>query len=100
MKLTPTRIEHTLTQFDARVVPDSHPVMSRFTELFGDHTFFINGDGLAIVEPMSSKSEDGKAGQKVGQVVKLARWLDENHTSLAPHEREATQVVVLLDKAA
>ena len=28
-------------------------MLTRLNELFGDHTFFINSDGLSIVEPMT-----------------------------------------------
>ena len=51
MKLTPARIERTLSQYDARAVPDSHPVMQEFNSLFGEHTFFVDQTGLCIVEP-------------------------------------------------
>ena len=35
-----------------------------------------------------------------GMVVKLASWKDESHMSLAPHEPEVTDMVVVLDDAA
>ena len=51
MKLTSAQIERTLSQFEAEAIPESHPVLPRLNELFGDHTFFIDSDGLNIVEP-------------------------------------------------
>ena len=96
MKLTPARIERTLIQYDARAVPDSHPVMQEFNSLFGEHTFFVDQTGLCIVEPTAAP----ESGIEAGRVVKLASWIDDTRSRLAPHEREVTDVVVVLDKAA
>jgi hypothetical protein len=38
------------SQFEAQAIPESHPVLTRLNELFGDHTFFVDSDGLSIVE--------------------------------------------------
>lgn len=96
MKLTSTRIDRTLSQFDAQAVPEGHPVIHQLNHLFGDHTFFIDENGLNIIEPAET------AGEKVetGQVIKLASWTDETRSTLAPHEREPTDVVVVLGEAA
>ena len=92
MKLTSTLIEQTLTQFEAQVIPDGHPALRQLNELYGDHTFFLDGKGLNIVEPMESAEEEVEAGQ----VVNLATWNDETPPALAPHEPESTDVVVIL----
>lgn len=96
MKLTPNHIDRTLSQIDAQPVPENHPVIVQFNRLFGDHTFFIDRDGLSIIEP----SEFGEGDLETGRVIKLASWTDETRSTLAPHEREATEVVVVLGKAA
>ena len=96
MKLTPALVERTLGQFKARVVPDNHPVVPELTKLFGDHTFFLDGEGLHIVEPI----EPTARGAKTGRVVKLASWHDATRTSLAPHKPLPTDVVVPLRTAA
>ena len=54
MKLTSAQIERTLSQFEAQAIPESHPVLTPLNELFGDHTFFIDSDGLSIVEPIDA----------------------------------------------
>jgi hypothetical protein len=96
MKLTPVRIDRALSQIEAQVVPENHTVMPQFNRLFGDHTFFIDGSGLNIVE-LEDADDDGA---EIGRVVKLASWIDESHTSLAQHERELTDMVVVLGRAA
>jgi hypothetical protein len=93
MKLSSALIEKTLTQFDAQAIPDNHPVASQLNSLFGDHTFFLDANGLNIVEPANTEN----SGQKTAQVVKLAAWQDDKRSSLSPHEPEATDVVVVLE---
>jgi hypothetical protein len=93
MRLTTAQVERTLNQFEAQAIPDDHPMVPRLNSLFGDHTFFLNGDGLSVVEPAGNADPDGPACQ----VVSLANWTDENLTSLAPHEPEATDLVIVLE---
>ena len=62
---------------------------SLLNELFGDQTFFLNSDGLNVVEP--------KAGARAATVVNLANWTDVHLTSLAPHEPEPTEIIVMLE---
>jgi hypothetical protein len=93
MKLNSAQIEQTLAQFEARVVPDDHPVVPQLNELFGDHTYFLDRKGLNVVEP----NESIEAGPPEGTVINLASWSDERMTSLAPHEPEPTEVIVILE---
>jgi hypothetical protein len=92
MKLTATQVERTLSQFEAQAIPDDHPAVSQLNELFGEHTFFLDSNGLNIVEP----AEPAEAGVQAGRVVNLANWSDENLTKLAPHEPEPTDAIVEL----
>jgi hypothetical protein len=94
MKLSSAEVELTLTQFEAQVIPDDHPLVPKLNELFGDHTFFLNGDGLNVVE----LNESAHAGVPTGTVVNLANWGDTHLTSLSPHEPEPTEVVVILER--
>ena len=93
MKLNSAQVEQTLTQFEAQVIPDDHPLVPTLNELFGDHTFFLDSNGLNVVEP----NESIDSGAPAGTVVNLANWSDAQLTSLAPHEPEPTEVVVILE---
>jgi hypothetical protein len=93
MKLNSAQVEQTLTQLKAQVIPDDHPIVSNLNELFGDHTYFLDGNGLNVVEP----SDDTYAGAPVGTVVNLADWSDAHMTSLALHDPEPTEIVVVLE---
>jgi hypothetical protein len=90
MRLSQARVEQTLNQFEAHVIPESHPSMPTIRNLWGDHTYFLAVNGLNIVEPLDRRD----SGIEVGTVVNLANWSDANATTLAPHEPEPTEIVV------
>ena len=90
MKLNSAQVERTLTQFDAYVIPDDHPMVPKLNELFGDHTFFLSSEGLNVVEA-------SETGARAGTVVNLANWTDAELTRLAPHEPVPTEVIVILE---
>jgi hypothetical protein len=93
MKLTSAQIERTLGQYEAKALPDNHPVVPQLSDLFGDHTFFLDGNGLNVVEAAAVPAREGT---QVGRVVNLANWVDKNLTSLAPHEPEPTGELIEL----
>ena len=94
MKMNSAQIEQTLhklnaeEELNAEAIPAEHPMMSQLERLFGDHTYFLDSNGLDIVEPL--ETEDGR----LGVVVKLARWTDDRAESLQPHGPEPTELVV------
>jgi len=91
MKLNAAQVERTLKQFDAQALPDDHPVVPELNSLFGDHTFFLDSDGLNVLEP--SEPEEARTGR----IVNLAYWSDDTLTKLSPHEPEPTGVIVNLE---
>lgn len=97
MKLTSTRITYAAKQLEAFPLPDTHPMMETLCDLFGEHTFFLDNNGLEIVEEGDA---DAGGDVELGVVVKLANWADEGRTVLSPHEREVTTLVVALSEAA
>ena len=92
MKLSSTQVKQTLRQMDAQVLPDDHPAVTQLTDVFGDHTFFLDSNGLNIIEPAVGEEEGGQAAN----VVKLASWNDAERTSLAAHEPQPTNVIIEL----
>ena len=92
MRLTTPLIQRTLSQLEAQAIPDNHPSMPELSRAFGDYTFFIDGDGLNIVEP-TAETGDGEAA---GQVVRVASWQDASRTSLVAHPPEPIDVLVEL----
>jgi hypothetical protein len=92
MKLTSAQVERTLTQFQGEPIPDSHPVVRQLNSLFGEHTFFLDGNGLNIVEP----TEGAAPASLWAQVVNLANWSQADPNRLEPHAPEPTDVVITL----
>ena len=93
MKLSSAQVKQTLSQFQAEVLPDTHPAVAQLNNLFGDHTFFLDGGGLKVLEPVGVPEME----TRISEVVSLADWSDATLTSLRPHEPEMTGVVVVLD---
>jgi hypothetical protein len=94
MKMNSAQIEQALQQFQAQAIPAGHPVMPQLQRLFGDHTYFLDGKGLNIVEPVD---EEGDGGRRV-VVVNLADWADRTEkNSLEPHAPEVTELVIDLE---
>jgi hypothetical protein len=97
MKLTSPRSAHAAHQIDAWVVPEDHPANQSLSETFGEHTFFLDGEGLSVVEPRG-RTADGAV--ELARVVRLAAWVDEERTGLAPHTPQETEFLVVVDEAA
>lgn len=93
MKLNDAQIEQTLHQLDGEAISAEHPVIPQLERLYGDHTYFLDGNGLNIVEPV----EADLLARRRGVVVNLANWTNETASSLQPHDPELTELVVDLD---
>lgn len=93
MKLSSSQVERTLHQLQAQALPDNHPSLAELNRVFGEHTFFLDGKGLHIVEPAAPMEEKES---EAGQVVKVASWQDANCTRLTPHKPEYSDVIVEL----
>ena len=92
MRLSSAQVERTLTQVNAEVLPDGHPVRDQLNELFGDHTFFLDGNGLNILETVGTSGAD----PTTGEIINLANWSDGTFAKLKVHEPEPTGVIVTL----
>src|SRR5262249_507947 len=93
----------TVTQLQAEPIPDDHPMVEQLNEIFGDHTYFVDGNGLNIVEP-AAKAMDTKIlepsamdARGMGVVVNLANWTDSDPPKLQVHEPELTESMVALE---
>jgi hypothetical protein len=95
MKLNSTQVEQTLNQLDAQVLPDDHPAATQLTNVFGNHTFFVDMSGLKVLEPTAAPEPQNAAGE----VVSLADWSDATLTSLVPHAPEMTGKIVVFSEA-
>ena len=98
MKMNTAQIRQTLHQYQAQALPAEHLLMPQLERLFGDHTYFLDGNGLNIVEPVIVEPVEPEQTDGVhGVVVNLASWVDEKAQSLQPHKPEPTDMVVDLE---
>ena len=89
MKLSSEQARRVEEQIAGEAIPENHPLSPRLQTAFGDHTFFLNTDGLTIVEPTMTD-------RQIGEVVKLADWTDKSHTTLEPAAPEVMPAVIPL----
>lgn len=90
MKLNSAQIEQTQRQLEADAIPAEHPAMGQLQRMFGEHTYFLGRTGLSIVEPVVSEPSNSR----MGVVVSLANWADEDATALQTHAPEATDRMI------
>jgi hypothetical protein len=95
MKLSASHTAQAARQLDSWVVPETHPANLSLYETFGDHTFFLDTEGLSIAEPSEAEN-----AAELARIVKLAAWADETRTELAPHPRKDTGLLIVLSEAA
>src|SRR3546814_15927968 len=87
MRLSEPQMQRVQEETGASVVPEDNPSMPALKQNFGDHTFFLDAEGLHIWEAVSEEpAEDGKL---VG--VRVAAWSSEERTARGPHEPAPSQ---------
>lgn len=62
--------------------------------MYGEHTYFLDSNGLNIVEPAAAELAPNTSG--MGVVVNLANWTNSNPPKLEAHEPEPTESMVAL----
>ncbi|HLH98583.1 MAG TPA: hypothetical protein VKW08_26025 [Xanthobacteraceae bacterium] len=92
MKLTSAQVQETLTQYDGQPIPDDHRLLPPLNERYGDHTFFLDSNGLNILERTASAADS-----RTAQIVNLADWADANCTKLVAHDPEPTDTFVAIE---
>ena len=92
MKLNKAQISRTLSQFRAQVLAEDHPTVAQLCELFGHHTFFLDGRGLNVLELLQVPGMEAQEGE----IISLADWSDAEFTKLTTHRPEPTGVVICL----
>jgi hypothetical protein len=89
MKLSPEQVRRVEENIEGHVVPEGHAASPQLETVFGRHTFFLDDQGLSIVER-------SPLDEHVGNLVSVASWTNEKHTMLEPHDPEPTAVMVEL----
>jgi hypothetical protein len=90
MRLDADMVERALDQFGAEALPDNHPAIPKLNEVFGDNTYFLDDEGLHIIEPA-----EGTADHLIGDVLTVGRW-EAGRSGLTLQEPEAADITVNL----
>jgi hypothetical protein len=97
MKLNTAQVEKTVNQLQAQALPDDHPLIPQLNRLYGEHTFFLNSNGLNIVEPADDVLDvPASEMSAMDVVVNVADWTDSTPPKLEAHEPEVTENTVSL----
>ena len=55
MKLNAAQVTRTVSQLEVEALPENHPLTPKLNQIFGDHTYLLDDNGLNIVEPVAGK---------------------------------------------
>ena len=89
MRLSELQTRQVQEHTGASVIPDDNPTMPALRKSFGDHTFFLDADGLHVWESVDNDPSDG--AKLVG--VRIASWSDDDKSSLVPHDPAPSHVL-------
>lgn len=88
MRLSETQTRQVQEHTGASVIPDDNPTMPELRRSFGDHTFFVDDEGLHVWEAVDDDPSDG--AKLVG--VRIASWSGDDKQALVPHEPAPSHV--------
>jgi hypothetical protein len=92
VKLNEQQTDQVQRQTGLHPIPDDNPVADTLKSSFGDHTFYVDKNGLYVWEPVEAEGVSQPAA-----AVMLAEWADEEKTALRPTEPTVSNVVVELE---
>ena len=93
MKLTQAQAETAKETLGADPIPADHPVAQQLEQTFGEHSFYLDNNGLLVFEPTEEDPE--KAG-----LFLIAAWTDENRKELGGIQPQPTNIVLDLNAPA
>ncbi|MDX1710451.1 MAG: hypothetical protein R3316_04870 [Rhodovibrionaceae bacterium] len=93
MKFDDTQISTMQDQTGLQPIPDDNPAMEQLKQAFGEHTFYLDEQGLYVWEWIEGPEADGQPVT----AVQIATWADEDKTALQPTEPQVVDAVVKLD---
>jgi hypothetical protein len=96
MKLSAPQALNVAEQLDAQPLFDDHPNFAQLKETFGDHTFFLNAQGLLVVQTPDDEEKRvvNDDGSEAALVISIGEWSAEEEGMLQLHQPRATQQTV------
>lgn len=90
MILSESQVAVAKATLGADPVPADHPAMPQLQQAFGDHTFYLDANGLMVFEPAEEQAD----AQQAARLFLVAAWADENKQQLSPVQPQPTNLVV------
>jgi hypothetical protein len=94
MKLTTDQVGAIERQTGAIPIPDDNPANAALTEVFGEHTFYADQNGLHVLEQVDVTEQDGEHAE----VIQIAEWTTDAKDELQPIEPLRTGAVLGIDE--
>ena len=94
MKLNTVQVEAVEAQTGAIPIPDDNPANEALINVFGEHTFYADQNGLHVLETVAV--EETTNGDHA-EVIQIAEWANEDKSELQPIEPRRTGAVFGLD---
>jgi len=95
MKLTDDQVAAVERQTGANPIPAEDPAVSQLVEIFGEHTFYADPNGLHVLEALPEDMEGVTPGTVA--IIRIAEWAGEERNSLSPIEPKALGSVLNLE---
>lgn len=90
MKLSKQEIDQLHDQIGIDPLPDDYPALDKLIGSFGQHTFYLTGDGLHVFEYTEAPVDGGHEAVS----VRIASWADEDKTDLTLHKPKLTGIKI------
>ena len=94
MKLNNEQVDAIERQTGAVPIPADNPANEALQNVFGDHTFYADENGLHVLEQVVL--EDAEEGTQA-EVIQIAAWASEDKSELQPIEPKRTGAVFGLE---
>ncbi len=92
MKLTTEQVTAIESQTGALPIPEDNEANTTLVEIFGDHTYYADQNGLCVLEP--AEVEDGTPD--LAEVIQIAEWASDSKDELQPIDPQQTGAILSL----
>ena len=92
MKLDDQQLTIIENQTGTKPLPVDDPAVAQLSGHFGEHSFFLDPNGLYIFEAVDLP--DTEAGTAPALLIQIAEWTDEEKTSIGPIEPKPADLII------
>ena len=92
MKLNDRQLAVIEARTGAKPLPEGDPAAEHLKGAFGEHSFFLDPNGLYVFEGVDVP--DTEASAEPALLVQIAEWTDETKSAIAPIEPKPADLVL------